>query len=95
METQPVRDVILRDGRTMRLRVPDQADAGQVLEFVERLSDGASTTAFMATRQSFQGSWPRSSHRTESTAEPSLGRSSKAAKSVWWRLRAGTASAIR
>ena len=39
MQTQPVRDVILRDGRTMRLRVPTQADAEQVLGFVERLSD--------------------------------------------------------
>jgi acetyl coenzyme A synthetase (ADP forming)-like protein len=34
-----VRDVILRDGTTLRLRVPGAGDAGALLEFFERLSD--------------------------------------------------------
>ena len=34
-----VRDVILRDGGTLRLRAPGDGDAGAVLEFFSRLSE--------------------------------------------------------
>ncbi|HEX3256048.1 MAG TPA: hypothetical protein VHQ96_09660, partial [Gaiellaceae bacterium] len=35
---QVVRDVILRDGTTLRLRAPVRADAERLLAFVQRLS---------------------------------------------------------
>jgi acetate---CoA ligase (ADP-forming) len=37
-ETSVVRDVILREGTTLRLRAPNRADGGAVLAFVNRLS---------------------------------------------------------
>jgi acetyl coenzyme A synthetase (ADP forming)-like protein len=39
LQTNPVSDVVLRDGSTMRFRPPEQADAPALLEFFRGLSD--------------------------------------------------------
>jgi acetyl coenzyme A synthetase (ADP forming)-like protein len=46
LAAQPVRDVILRDGSTLRLRPPASEDAHRVLAFFEALSDASTYQRF-------------------------------------------------
>src|SRR6266516_7535130 len=49
--TSHVRDVILRQGRTLRLRPPLPADAEPVLDFFRRLDDQSRYMRFHGTRR--------------------------------------------
>ena len=61
------RDVVLRDGSTLRLRPPDVDDAEALLEFFSGLSEQASTGASMVFHLFGHNSWSRSSTPTGMT----------------------------
>ena len=81
-----VHDVLLRDGRTLRLRPPHATDVEAVLEFFSRLSERSFYQRFHGPRRSALVWQSRSSSRTGTTG----GRTS-----VWSRGRRGRSGSSR